>query len=118
MLTLACNTCIAVLFIFFVGLHPAWAQDGPTETGCGEIGCSEQVEPTEHSVSTEDSQSGNDSIWTQPTLITRPWLAEYGITFGGLVSQHAACVAGGIDSLSPMLGPPSPKENSCYPAPR
>ncbi len=98
MLTLARTIWIAMFFVVFVGLHSAWAQDGPTENGCGEIGCSEQAQPTESSGSTEDSESGNDSIWTQPTLITRPWLAEYGITFGGFVSQHAVGVAGGIDN--------------------
>ncbi len=84
MLTLARTTWIAMFFMVFVGSHPAWAQDGAS---------------TE-----EDELSENDSIWTQPTLITRPWLAEYGITFGGFVSQHAMGVAGGINN--PAVPPP------------
>ena len=84
MLTLARTTWIAMFFMVFVSLPSAWAQDGAG---------TEKDEPSE-----------NDSIWTQPTLITRPWLAEYGITFGGFVSQHAMGVAGGINN--PAVPPP------------
>ncbi len=82
--TLTRRTWIAVFFVVAVCSHPAWAQEG---------GKTQEDEPSE-----------NDSIWTQSTLITRPWLSDYGITFGGFVAQYATGVAGGIDN--PAAPPP------------
>ena len=50
------------------------------------------------SVLQEDGQSWLDALRTQPTLITRPWLSEYGIALSGEVTQFAFGVAGGIDN--------------------
>ena len=49
-------------------------------------------------LSDQDGQSWLDALRTQPTLITRPWLSEYGIALSGEVTQFAFGVAGGIDN--------------------
>ena len=46
----------------------------------------------------QDSRSWLDALRTQPTLIKRPWLSEYGISLSGEVTQFAFGVAGGIDN--------------------
>ena len=79
------HTGLIVLCTCFFGLHSVWAQEG---------GAVPQKDPP----STPDSQSWYETLKTQPTLITRPWLSEYGINFSGEITQFAFGVDGGINN--------------------
>ena len=83
--TLPPSVLIAVFFIACVCSSQGWAQHS---AGLAE----------EHPVSNQERPSWYDSIRTQPTLITRPWLSKYGINFSGEVTQFAFGVAGGINN--------------------
>ena len=85
-LTFPRGTLIAMFLVVCIGLWPpGWVQHGAAMA---------QDDPTPD----QDSQSWLDALKTQPTLITRPWLSEYGIALSGAVTQFAFGVAGGIDN--------------------
>jgi len=72
------HTGLVVLCMCFLGLHSVWAQDNPA--------------------SDQNSLSWYETLRTQPTLITRPWLSEYGIALSGEVTQFGFGIAGGINN--------------------
>ncbi len=85
MLPFPCKKIIVGFFVVYVCSSSGWVEHGAARA---------QDDPT----SDQDSQSWFDALKTQPTLITRPWLSEYGITLSGEVTQFAFGIAGGINN--------------------
>ena len=78
-----------------VGVFVAWIFSSLTFTPHVEASAKERFRGVQQFPTWYDSL---DPLWTQPTLFTRPWLADKGIFFAGEVTQFAFGIAGGINN--------------------
>jgi len=85
MLSSHCKTWITVFFVTCVCSSLGWVEPGAALA-------------QDNLASDQHGASWYETLRTQPTLFTRPWLSEYGITFSGEVTQFAFGIAGGINN--------------------